>query len=193
MNPVEAPREQGFASVILRESEQPDPASTTDGAHCRARSIARRETGVLMDALRTAPRPGHRPGPAAPRQARRLGGDDRPDRPELAPQHPEKIESAPGLATTPEASGRVDAARERPCAFAPPEPAQDCHTLDPPLSGRPENPPQGLENVQSAPGNGWPANASASGGASAVSPTFPSPIVARRPNVRATLNGVAAC
>ena len=50
-----------------------------DGAHCRARSIARRETGVLTDALRTAPRPGQRPGPSA--SARTLclrGGSPRP-------------------------------------------------------------------------------------------------------------------
>ena len=45
------------------------------------------------------------------------------DRPENSPQDPEKTESAPGLATTAEASGGVDTAREQVNAFAPPEPA----------------------------------------------------------------------
>ena len=57
---------------------------------------------------------------------------------------------------------------------------------------RPENPPQGLENVDSAPGNDGPAKAS-SGAAPHVSPIPPNPTGFRRVNVRMTLNGVMAC
>jgi hypothetical protein len=89
----------------------------------------------------------------------------------------------------------VDAAPEQVNAFAPPEPARDVGALDAPLNDRPENPPQDLDTVESAPGNNWPADASAPAfaGASVVSPTFQGRIETRRPNVRVTLNGVAAC
>ena len=104
-----------------------------------------------------------------------------------------RLNSAPGSATTPEASGRADTAREQVSAFAPPEPARELGAPDAPLNDRPENPPQDLDTVESAPGNTWPADASAPAGASVVSPTGPSRTEARRPNVRMTLNGVAAC
>ncbi len=161
-----------------------------DGSDCRARSLARRETGVLPYALWTAPRPGQRPGPTAPRQARALN-----DRPENPAQDPEKIESAPGIAATPGASGSVDAVPEQVNAFARPEPARELGALDAPLNDRPENRPQDIENVESAPGNTWAADASApaSAGASVVSSTVPGRIETRRPNVRMTLNGVVAC
>ena len=146
VNGVNSPCEDGNLVEPPRE----------DGSDCRARSLARRETGVLPDALWTAPRPGQRPGPTAPRQGRALN-----DRPENPPQGLEKIESAPGSATTPEASGRADTAREQVSAFAPPEPARELGAPDAPLNDRPENPPQDLDTVESAPGNTWPADASA--------------------------------
>ncbi len=86
--------------------------------------------------------------------------------------NPEKIESAPGLATTPEAPGqrgcgaRAGARIGAPRACARPSHARCAAERSPDRPDRPENPPQGLENAESAPGNGSPANASASGGAS---------------------------
>ena len=62
VNGVNSPCEDGNLVEPPRE----------DGSDCRARSLARRETGVLPDALWTAPRPGQRPGPTAPRQGRAL-------------------------------------------------------------------------------------------------------------------------
>ena len=59
---------------------------------------------------------------------------------------------------------------------------------------RPETAPQEVEKSESAPGNGGSvAWGRPLGGASFVSPAVASPGAFRRVNVRATLNGVAAC
>ncbi len=89
----------------------------------------------------------------------------------------------------------MDAVPEQVNEFARPEPARELGALDAPLNDRPENRPQDIENVESAPGNTWAADASApaSAGASVVSSTVPGRIETRRPNVRMTLNGVVAC
>ncbi len=65
----------------------------------------------------------------------------RPDRPEFAPQGPEKIEFAPGMALAPGADHPAEPAPE---ASAP---ASLCERDE-----RPENPPQALETMESAPG-----------------------------------------
>ena len=72
------------------------------------------------------------------------------DRPEMAPQSLERIESAPGNALVPAASNPEDAALRRDPAFAfPLAPAQTV-----PLTDRLEAPSQEPDRVQSAPGNG---------------------------------------
>ena len=74
------------------------------------------------------------------------------DRPEMAPQSLERIESAPGNALVPAASNPEDAALRRDPAFAfPLAPAQTA-----PLTDRLEAPSQEPDKVQSAPGNGRP-------------------------------------
>ena len=81
-------------------------------------------------------------------------------------------------------------------AFAPglEPPTQESLALDAPPTNRPETAPQAAEKVESAPGNGagavWQTPL---GGPSFVSPAVVSPGAFRRVNVRATLNGVAAC
>jgi len=117
------------------------------------------------------------------------------DRPEMAPQAAEKAESAPGNGGAAEASDPQDAAM-RGEAFAPglEPPTQESLALDAPPTNRPETAPQAAEKVESAPGNGagavWQPPL---GGPSFVSPAVVSPGAFRRVNVRATLNGVAAC
>jgi hypothetical protein len=111
--------------------------------------------------------------------------------PENLPQDLEKIESAPGVATDPEMSGGADAAREQGCAFARPKPRQIFDALHAAPNDRPQNLPQGPEKIESAPRDGWPAEASASGAAPVVSSAVPSPIDGGRPNLRAMPNGVA--
>jgi transposase-like protein len=198
-NPVEAAQEEP-AFAPIRESEQRPPAldamldsrSNFQAApqdlvpslskHVPASSDVAAPWIMLRDAtLRVAPR--HEDLSAT------LPLDDGPGN--LA-QHLGKIESAPGLAMGAETPGGADASRGQGSAIARGEPGQDFHTLDT-HNDRPENPQQGLENVESAPGNDGPAKASASAGASGVSPTFPGPIRAGPLHVRATLNGVAAC
>jgi hypothetical protein len=56
---------------------------------------------------------------------------------------------------------------------------------------RPGIPPQGLENIESAPGNGWPAEAPPAPDDS--TPMIRTPTGWRRQNIRILLNGVAAC
>ncbi len=148
LSPVDTPRAQGFALAMPGESGQTWPE----------RPAASGSPGFSRDA-----------GGEPPSLSLLFQRDDRP---ESSPQDPEKTESAPGLATTAEASGGVDAAREQVHAFAPPEPARDVATPDAALNDRPENPPQSLDTVESAPGNTSPADASApaSAGASVVSP-----------------------
>ena len=172
LSPVETPQPPGFAFAMPGKSGLSSPVE---------RPAASGSPGFSGDA-----------GEEPPSLSLLFQRDDRP---ESRPQDPEKTESVVGLATTPETSGRNGPAREQVHAFAPPEPAPDVGALGTSLNDRPENPPQGLENVKSAPGNGGLADASApaSAGASVVSPTFPGSREARRPNVRMILNGVAAC
>ncbi len=111
------------------------------------------------------------------------------DRPEMAPQAAEEAESAPGNGAASEASDPEDAAPIPDEAFASglETPAQESLAFDASPANRPETAPQELEKAQIPPGNGTVA-AWALGGASFVSPG-----AFRRLNVRATLNGMAAC
>jgi transposase-like protein len=125
------------------------------------------------------------------------GWDDRPAvsaagsglavRPENPAQQSENMESAPGFAIVSEV------ARTSRRAVGRPGPGQDVPAPDAPPDDRPANPSHAVANVESAPGNGRPAEASSSGGAADVGPTFPNPIGFRPLKVRMTLNGVMAC
>jgi hypothetical protein len=77
-------------------------------------------------------------------------------RPENLPQHFEKMESAPGTATRAEHSSGGDPTRERSRASASPEPEDGVFVPDEPPSGRPENRPQRVGNVESALGKARP-------------------------------------
>ena len=61
----------------------------------------------------------------------------------------------------------------------------------PPPQRSPGIPPQDLENIESAPGNGWPAEAAPAPDDS--TPMIMTPTGWRRQNIRIILNGVAAC
>jgi len=135
------------------------------------------------------------PGLETPAQESRVFDAPPTNRPDTAPQALEKAQIPPGNGMGADAPDPQDAAPMRE-TFAPglDTPAQESPALDPPLTDRPETAPQALERAQSAPGNGrggtW---ARPPGGASVVGPAVASPGAFRRVNVRATLNGVAAC
>jgi len=115
----------------------------------------------------------------------------------MAPQEPEKAQFAPGnggasdpheaAALGGEASSRRQAPAEDPLAL------QDRLALELPLTGRIEITPQAPERPESAARNGVGAELARGLGASFVSPAVGNPTGVERPNVRATLNGVAAC
>ena len=112
------------------------------------------------------------------------------DRLETAPQELEKAESAAGNGSAWEVSDPLDAAPVSNEAFAHGDaPAQE--SAGAPPANRPETAPQAVEKAEFAPGNGV-AWARPLGGASCVCPAA-SPGALRRANVRATLNGIAAC
>jgi hypothetical protein len=68
-------------------------------------------------------------------------------------------------------------------------PTQEPLALDAPPADHPETAPQEVEKSESAPGNGG----SVAWGRPLGGASFVSPGAFRRVNVRATLNGVAAC
>jgi DNA-binding CsgD family transcriptional regulator len=118
--------------------------------------------------------------------------------PENAPEPLETIESAPGNGMAPEASGAQDGAG---AAGAPPtfDPAvQDPLALLEPAMSCPEKTAEGLETVESGPGNDMTRRHGSKPPAAlpvlceplAVSPAAPG---FRRQHVRMMLNGVAAC
>jgi hypothetical protein len=82
------------------------------------------------------------------RRRRVFNSYGRPDKPR---QHLEKIASALGISLAPGVSGPADGARSSGGAIARAEPGQDFHTFDPPLNNRPENAPQDVDKVESAP------------------------------------------
>jgi len=109
----------------------------------------------------------------------------------LSPQSLENIESALDADGASEAADRQPGAAEALASgFETPPLAPLAYEA--PLDERPENPPQSLEDVESAPGRGATAEATpaphAASYASAVSPTGP-----RWRNCRMGLNGVYAC
>ncbi len=151
------------------------------------------------------------------RERREAQGDERP---ENLPQSLEKMESAPGIAAAPEAENPAQPARVQdgsadlvpslskdapdrgnvaarwsmlrdatPCV-APQHEGQGFPFAASASDGRPENPPQGPENMESAPGNDGAASAPASRPISVVSSH---PTHFRRVACRMTLNGVMAC
>jgi transposase-like protein len=130
-------------------------------------------------------------GCAAPPAQESLGRDaSLRDRPQDTPKRIERIESGPGDSSAVGTLG-PDAARER-GAFTPcSRPGRGSTALPATPSNRPENPPQHLEKLQSAPGNGLhPEAPPALGGTPIVAPSPLNPI--RFPKLRTTLNGVAA-
>ncbi len=114
------------------------------------------------------------------------------DRPEISPQHSEKIDSAPGIL---EAPGDADAARGETRVSAPAKPGPAAPPAAAPADVRPEFSLQAPEKIDSAPGNGERSDA-----APAAPPEFP---VIRMPiltstglkfvNARRTPNGMVAC
>ncbi len=116
------------------------------------------------------------------------------DRPENLSQHLENMESAPGHAPTSEPPGKADAAAGEPHAFAhadlPPDPASPSASPE----RRPENPAQPPEKVDSAPGNGWLAEAALADVETLdILPTVPNPSGVGFVTCRMTLNGAMAC
>jgi hypothetical protein len=164
----------------------------------------------LTDRLDMAPQepekaqsaPGNGGAPDASDEATRLAApaQDPPDalptdRPEMAPQQPEKPQFAPGNGMATNSSDPEDAASLRDEALSRRQaPAQAPFALDAPLTRRIEIAPQALERPESVARNGMGAEpACGLGGASFVSPAVGNLNGVKWPNVRATLNGVAAC
>ncbi len=79
----------------------------------------------------------------------RLGRCDRPGNP---PQRPEKVESAPGIATAAAVAARSGGLRGATRRGAPQSEGEALPLAASPGDSRPENPPQHLEKVDSAPG-----------------------------------------
>jgi hypothetical protein len=206
-NPVEAPREEDSAFAVLGRSapmpsaldshpeltssawrlpsKQPRPEEPAERATrgtfqiAGARPIDRPSTRVARgDAPQDEGAPASDPPPG------------RGDRPENLPQCFENIGFAPGISNAPKTADRAEAARAQDDASQRPGPGPDASAIIGPLDGRPGKSPQALENMESAPGSGWPTQ-SASG--EAVSEASPIPPAARFRSVRMILNGVAAC
>jgi hypothetical protein len=67
-------------------------------------------------------------------------------------------------------------------------------SVRPDCYARPENPPQDIENVGSRPANDWAAEAPPALDETSIdTPMVLTPAGWGRPNIRMTLNGVAAC
>ena len=114
--------------------------------------------------------------------------------PEMVPQALEKAQILPGNGVGARAPQDAAPVRDEPPAPGLETPAQEALALDAPPADHPETAPQEVEKSESAPGNGGSvAWARPLGGASFVSPAVASPGAFGRVNVRATLNGVAAC
>jgi DNA-binding CsgD family transcriptional regulator len=149
--------------------------------------------------LRTAGSEAGAASPAFDRPAKGARAHEAPPAagPENAPEPLETIESAPGNGMAPEAPGAQDGAA---AAGAPPtfDPAaQDPLVLLEPAMSGPEKAAEGLETVESGPGNGMTRHGSKPPAALpvlceplALSPAAPG---FRRQHVRMMLNGVAAC
>jgi hypothetical protein len=110
-------------------------------------------------------------------------------------QGSEKIESAPE--TRADVEARADAPAEFAASPAPvPSPAIEAQPIAsvvaPASDARPENRPQPLETMDSAPGNGWLPGAPFGAGHAFVSRAFPNPPCPEFVRVRAKPNGLAA-
>ena len=140
-----------------RRAESPPGAPPNDRLEFALHDdvIARSPQGDV--AIRERRRP---TAPGSPRFARDDGGIPAPPipllghdhRPEIPPQTSEKVKSAPGFATAAKASDGAGAAREEAGAFARVEPGEHVSPPEAPPDDRPQNPPQDLEKVESAPG-----------------------------------------
>ena len=113
-------------------------------------------------------------------------------RSEISPQPLEIVESAPGIL---EAPGDAAAARGETSVSAPAEPGPAAPPAAAPADVRPEIPPQRLEKIDSAPGNGERSDA-----APAAPPEFPvirmsilTSTGLKFVNARRTPNGMVAC
>ncbi len=138
-------------------------------------------------------------------------------RPENPAQDIEKVESEPGIATSPQASdiespdvilipgsspGMPKDARwpvpmfpsfETPAPRTSQDEAAKRDSVRPDCYARPENPPQDIENVGSRPANDWAAEAPPALDETSIdTPMVLTPAGWGRPNIRMTLNGVAA-
>ncbi len=125
--------------------------------------------------------------PLAPAQDPHASDAPLTDRLDMAPQEPEKAQSAPGSGVAPDSPDEAFPSRLA-------APAQDPLALEALLMRRIEIAPQALERPESVPRNGIGAeSARAPGGASFLSPAVGDLSGVKRPIIRATLNGVAAC
>jgi hypothetical protein len=133
------------------------------------------------------------------------GGDDRP---EILPQRPEKIESAPGIEPVSEAEADAGPARDdrsdsetaapsliliprhARLSSAPQQRVGGIPAAAPGAGDRPENLSQSPEKIESAPADSWPDGAGC-GAAFVVSPWISPLPVTRR--VRLTPDGRMAC
>ncbi len=133
------------------------------------------------------------------------GGAGVAGRPENLGQVLENMDSAPGLVDIPDltpsltedallaADGAARSALPDATLRAVPRHESGESRLTPPQSDdRPGNLAQGLENMDSAPGNGWRPGAAFGAGGAFVSRTFPNPPCPEFLRVRATPNGLAA-
>ena len=198
---------------------EPDAFSVNPGRHCEERSdeaIQRPQDALWSPERDLAFAAPSESGPSQPALHAPLD-----DRPRNLSQSPEKIDSAPGTAGAPEA-GHENIAQGQGRASERPGANEDVSALDarltdrpqfprggiitcddvgqpPPLDTplwpykRPENSPQSLDTLKSAPGNLCPGEASrAQGEAAFDTPMVLTPAGWRRSTMRMTLNGVAA-
>jgi hypothetical protein len=207
----------GFTPGIALSSEAASAAGQAreqDPAFAARHVIARSPQGDVAiqgpsDALRSpgSPRFARDDAGKPPSLSSSLGHYERPG---IPPQGLEKIESAPGFAVVPEAESPdlvLSLSKDAPASsnaaacwsmlrdatrcVAPQHESREVRPAAPAGDDRPENPPQGLENIESAPGKGWPAEAAPAPDDS--TPMIMTPTGWRRQNIRILLNGVAAC
>ncbi len=213
--PLDAPAEAdvAFAKAWLRGAEltreggdgPENPSQSSEkmdsapgmGSASEARDDAPPELAASLD-----------PVPSPSNEARSIAGVAAPTsagRAENLAQELEIMDSAPGLMpisgivpslpedTSPTSDIAVRSAlREAALGAAPPRERREGRMTPPASDGRPENLAQSLENMDSAPGNGWrPGSAFGVGGAF-VSRAFPNPPFPEFLRVRATPNGLAA-
>ncbi len=138
-------------------------------------AVAARPT-MLRDATRCVA-PQHESGTFRPAAS---AADGRPENP---PQPFEKVESAPGIAPALAVAARPTMLRDATRCVGPQHGRGTFRPAATAADGRPENPPQTLENVESAPGNPIAATAPRGGGAARGG---------RRPNGASDF-GPAAC